>query len=75
MKFGNVPKMNAENFYIRNCMITKIIVGNQFYIIPSRKKKDKAVPVLNLIKHYAMKAHGGSGCIDPHFLDLGTSWR
>jgi hypothetical protein len=22
-----------------------------------------------------MKAHGGSGCIDPHFLDLGTSWR
>jgi hypothetical protein len=22
-----------------------------------------------------MKACGGSGCIDPHFLDLGTSWR
>jgi hypothetical protein len=23
-----------------------------------------------------MKAYGeGSGCIDPHFLDLGTSWR
>jgi hypothetical protein len=29
---------------------------------------------LCLIKHYAMKAHG-SGCIDPHFLDLGTSWK
>jgi hypothetical protein len=27
-----------------------------------------------LIKHYAMKAYGGNGCIDPHFLDLGTSW-
>jgi hypothetical protein len=22
-----------------------------------------------------MKAYGGSGCIDQHFLDLGTSWR
>jgi hypothetical protein len=22
-----------------------------------------------------MKTYGGSGCIDPHFLDLGTSWR
>jgi hypothetical protein len=26
-------------------------------------------------KHYAMKAYGGSGCIDRHFLDLGTSSR
>jgi hypothetical protein len=29
------------------------------------------------IKHhiaYATKAYG-SGCIDPHFLDLSTSWR
>jgi hypothetical protein len=40
-------------------------------------KKGKVVPVLNLIKHYTMKAYGGvdGGCIDPHFLDLGTSWR
>jgi hypothetical protein len=22
-----------------------------------------------------MKVYGGSGCIDPHFLDLGTSWK
>jgi hypothetical protein len=22
-----------------------------------------------------MKAYGGSGCIDPHFLDFGISWR
>jgi hypothetical protein len=22
-----------------------------------------------------MKAYGGSACIDPHFLDLGTNWR
>jgi hypothetical protein len=37
------------------------------------KVKGKVVPVLNLYKHYAMMAYGGSGCIDPHFLDLGTS--
>jgi hypothetical protein len=29
-----------------------------------------------LIKHYTMKAGvWGSGCTDPHSLDLGTSWR
>jgi hypothetical protein len=28
-----------------------------------------------VIKHYAMKAYGGSGCIDLRILDLGTSWR
>jgi hypothetical protein len=28
-----------------------------------------------LIKHYAVKAYGGSGCIDPHILDPGTSRR
>jgi hypothetical protein len=22
-----------------------------------------------------MKAYGESGCIDPHFIDLGTSWK
>jgi hypothetical protein len=27
------------------------------------------------IKHYAMKGYGGSGCIEPHFLDFGTGWR
>jgi hypothetical protein len=31
-------------------------------------------PRAYLIKHYAMKRIG-SRCIDPHFLDLGTSWR
>jgi hypothetical protein len=25
--------------------------------------------------HYAMKVYGGSGCIDPRFLYLGTNWR
>jgi hypothetical protein len=28
-----------------------------------------------LIRHYTMKAYGGSGCTNLHFLDLGTSWR
>jgi hypothetical protein len=27
---------------------------------------------LCLIKHYAMKAYGGSRCIHPYFLDLGA---
>jgi hypothetical protein len=27
------------------------------------------------IKHYAMKTFGGSWCIEPRFLDLGTRWR
>jgi hypothetical protein len=30
---------------------------------------------LCLTKHYTFKTYGGSGCIDPRFLDLGTSWR
>jgi hypothetical protein len=30
---------------------------------------------LCLTKHYTMKTYGGSGCIDPRFLDLSTSWR
>jgi hypothetical protein len=31
----------------------------------------RVVPVLN----YAMKTYGGSGHIDPRFLDVDTSWR
>jgi hypothetical protein len=30
---------------------------------------------LCLTKCYVMKTYRGSGCIDPCFLDLGTSWR
>jgi hypothetical protein len=49
----------------------RIYICGQSY---SESKKGKVVPVLNLIKHYAMKAYGGVD-VDPHFLDLGTSWR
>jgi hypothetical protein len=43
----------------------------------SRLKSDKLQIKLSLclIKHYAMKMYGGSGCIGPRFLDLGTSLR
>jgi hypothetical protein len=36
--------------------------------------KGKVVPVLNYLstRHEGVL---GSGCIDPQFLDLGTSWR
>jgi hypothetical protein len=36
--------------------------------------KSKVVPVLNELSTTPWKRMG-SGCIDPHFLDLGTSWR
>jgi hypothetical protein len=35
-------------------------------------EKGKVVPVLNELSHEDV---WGSGYIDPHFLDLGTSWR
>jgi hypothetical protein len=36
-----------------------------------------AVKVSLCLTNYALRHEGvwGSGCIDPHFLDLGTSWR
>jgi hypothetical protein len=34
-------------------------------LITCKGKKSKVVPV---------KTYGGNGCIDPSFLDLGTSW-
>jgi hypothetical protein len=45
-------------------------------IFMTHNGKGKVVRVLNyeVIKHCAMKAYGGGGCIYPHF-DLGTSWR
>jgi hypothetical protein len=42
--------------------------------ILSHVNNNKIKLSLCLIKHYAMKACG-SGCVDPHFLDLGASWR
>jgi len=30
---------------------------------------------LCLTKHQVMKTYWGSGCIAPHILDPGTSWR
>jgi hypothetical protein len=40
----------------------------------SVKVKDKVVPVLKYLCTTPWRRMG-SGCIDPHFLDLGTSWR
>jgi hypothetical protein len=34
----------------------------------------KGVPVCNSIEHYDIKAYGGSGCIYPHFLNLGSKY-
>jgi hypothetical protein len=33
-------------------------------------QKGKVVP-----KRYAMVTYAGSGCVDPRFLDLGSSWK
>jgi hypothetical protein len=58
--------------------ITEITVFSQeksvSFVRKGKKKKSEVVPVLNLIKHYAMKPYGGVDvCINPHFLDLGTN--
>jgi hypothetical protein len=37
-------------------------------------KKSKVAPVLNLLSATPLRRME-SGCIDPHFLDLGTNWR
>jgi hypothetical protein len=43
---------------------------------PFKKNNNNNIncPCAELIKHYAMKAYG-EWMYDPHFLDLGTSWR
>jgi hypothetical protein len=53
-----------------------LITGCQCLFITTRSiTKVKVTSSLCLTKHYAIKTYGGSGCIDPRFLDLGTSWR
>jgi hypothetical protein len=37
--------------------------------------KGKVIPCAYLTTHYAVKAYGRSGYINPYFLDLGTSLR
>jgi hypothetical protein len=41
--------------------------------IPDLRKK-QICPYAQLLKHYAMKAYGGSGFINPRVLDLITDW-
>jgi hypothetical protein len=42
-----------------------------------RLLRGKVVKVSLCLTDYALLHEGvwGSGCIDPHFLDLGTTWR
>jgi hypothetical protein len=37
--------------------------------------KGKVTRVHFLTEHKATKIYWGNGCIDPHILDLGTTWR
>jgi hypothetical protein len=44
--------------------------------VPTETEFEKRVKLsLCLTKHYVMKVYGGSGCIGPYFLDLGTGER
>jgi hypothetical protein len=52
-----------------------ILRGSLRYMRPARKGEVKAVPVLLLTEHHAMKAYLWSGIIAPRILDLGTRWR
>jgi hypothetical protein len=54
--------MMSETKYVAFSALPNPVADKLFIL----KVKGKIVP--------AMKAYG-SGCIDPHFLDLGTSWR
>jgi hypothetical protein len=42
--------------------------------LPASTCRSKVVPVLNQLSTTPCRRMG-SGCIDPHFLDLDTSWR
>jgi hypothetical protein len=48
-----------------------------FFILPNPASSAVALSLTEivtiLITHYATKTYGGSGCIDPSFLDVGTS--
>jgi hypothetical protein len=54
--------------------LKKLQFKEKKYTKITSKVKKLSLCLKKLIKHYAMKAYG-SGYIDPHFLDLGTSWR
>jgi hypothetical protein len=40
-----------------------------------RDEEIKVKKVKLSLKHFTMKTDGGSGCIDPRILDIGTTWR
>jgi hypothetical protein len=72
--------------YVTKCMTKQIAFGTRGHICPFRiynklsdqiyfgRSKGKFVSVLNWISTTPRRLLCG-GCIDPYFLDLGTSWR
>jgi hypothetical protein len=63
-----------KSWAVMNCINKYILINpkSTFYRILVRSK---AVPVLFLTEHHAMKAYWGSGCLVLRILDLGTRWR
>jgi hypothetical protein len=61
--------------FVSNMKYRIVSSSSRKFVAEKGKGKGKVVPVLNLIKHYAMKVYGGTECVDPHFLDLYTRWR
>jgi hypothetical protein len=44
-------------------------------LLKGRGAKEEVKLSLCIIKHYTIKAYGGSRCIDKRSPDVGTSWR
>jgi hypothetical protein len=63
---------NTEVLYSAEMLYTVLVVNCILCILQTTNRNSKGR--FTSFDHYAMKAYG-SGCIDPHFLDLGTSWR
>jgi hypothetical protein len=66
LKSCNIPPIHSSSSFSVQLLLSLVS-----YL---RGKEGKAVPVLNSIST-TPRRRMGSGCIDPHFRDLGPSWR
>jgi hypothetical protein len=70
---GPTSSLRSRQHSSPNHGVLKSLLHDKTVVLEEVKVEGKVVPVLNS----ALRHEGvwGSGCIDPHFLDLGTSWR
>jgi hypothetical protein len=68
---------NLYSVIIFQIKITFRVCHAFYYLCNLGKNRGKKVKLSLCLTNQALRHDGvwGSGCIDPHFLDLGTSWR